>query len=235
MKYKYIITDQTDPYVNLAFEQKLFSCCDTCTTILFFWQNDNTIVIGKNQDAFAECRVGEFIQSGGKIARRRSGGGAVFHDLGNLNYSIISHTDNSIAAAYHSIIIEALMQLGLKAEYNGKNDLLADGRKFSGNAIYCNGNTTCQHGTILINNDIEKMAYYLTPNAEKLQRNHVRSVSSRVVNLIELLPGINKDIIQKAIIDRTSAKMLDLDHDALTDYELISFFSDDNWIYGGKV
>lgn len=235
MNYKYLISDSTDPYHNLALEQLLFDYCEQGSVILYLWQNDNTIVIGKNQEPYSECRVNEFLQDNGKLARRRSGGGAVFHDLGNLNFSIICHISCSEKADYRDIIIGALHSLGINAEYNGRNDIMLDNRKFSGNANYSDGQILCQHGTVLIASDIEKMTRYLTPDEKKLERNAVKSVSARVTNLSEIYPDISVNGVRQAMIAYTNAVKLEVDvgNDKLS--ALTEHYASHDWIYGGAL
>lgn len=233
MEFRYIIATSTNPYENLALEQYLFQFAKEDFAILYLWQNQNTIVIGKNQNAYSECKVKEFLESGGRIARRKSGGGAVFHDLGNLNFSIITKSCDYEKVKYKDIIIAALHFFKVDAEFNGRNDLVIDNRKFSGNAFYDNGDICCQHGTILIDADVTKMEYYLTPDVSKLERNHVSSVSSRVLNLKEMNQNINVHSMQKAMISATSAGKLDV---VINDEELkdgVKSLSDENWIFGG--
>lgn len=234
MKYKYYISSNTNPYLNLATEQLLLGQCGKDSAVLFLWQNDNTIVIGKNQDPFSECNTTAFISSGGKIARRRSGGGAVYHDLGNLNYSILCTARDEGKIQYHSLLIRALDALGIVSEFNGRNDITVCGRKISGNASYSDGNTICQHGTVMVNTDISRMTALLTPDKDKLSRNNVHSVAARVVNLKDLYPDITVSDIQQALIDVTNAESLDpaLDQDALE--TLTAHYESREWIFGGN-
>ena len=183
MIYKYLISDSTDPYHNLALEQLLFDHCEHDSVILYLWQNNNTIVIGKNQEPYNECRVDEFLRDNGRIARRRSGGGAVFHDLGNLNFTFLVPTADYDLDKQLKVIELACEKLGVKVERSGRNDILADGRKFSGNAFYKNGPRAYHHGTLMVDVDREKMGRYLNPSKAKLSSKGVDSVRSRVVNL----------------------------------------------------
>ena len=233
MNYFYIISDTTNPYWNLAMEEALFEYADEETTILFLWQNDHTIVIGRNQDAYTECKVDPFLADGGRLARRRSGGGAVYHDLGNLNFSIISLEAAAEKTEYQQLITKALEYFGLEVLFNGRNDLLVFSKKFSGNAFYTNGRVLCQHGTILVNTDIEKMAYYLTPNEEKLNRNYVKSVASRVINLRSVLPTITVEKIQQAMIYTAKAKLLQAKPEKKKVNGLIIFYKSKEWIFQG--
>ena len=128
-----------DPYLNLATEQYLMETVEEDACILFLWQNQNTVVIGKNQNAWKECRTDLLREEGGFLARRLSGGGAVFHDLGNLNFTFLMPQAEYDLDRQFSVIAEAVSMLGLHAERSGRNDVLAEGRKFSGNAFYKNG------------------------------------------------------------------------------------------------
>ena len=202
--------------------------------ILYLWQNENTIVIGHNQDYKAECRFKEFTDDGGKIARRKSGGGAVYHDLGNLNYSIISLEEDLPFTDYKQIIVGALMKIGVPAEYNGRNDIILCSRKISGNAFYCRSPVICQHGTILVNTDISRMSYYLTPGEEKLKRNAVKSVSSRVINLSEVFPDITVEIVRKTFIEHTLAEPLKAEMLFNNEFSALEKkFASKDWIQGG--
>lgn len=232
MKYRYVQSYSTSPYYNLAMEQMLSGEVRSGEAVLFLWQNDNTIVVGRNQDVESECRLEEFLADGGRIARRHSGGGAVYHDLGNLNYSLLSRSDESMDCSYQKIVVEALLGVGLQAEYNGRNDLLFDGRKFSGNAFYDNGNIRCQHGTLLVSSDIPRMTRFLTPDKEKLERNRVHSVASRVINLTEVLPGLTVKDLCEAIIDTTGAVRLEAQFREKEIQHLELCYSDKKWIYG---
>lgn len=232
MKYRYVFGRSTSPYYNLAMERILFEEVRTGETVLFLWQNDNTIVVGKNQDVESECRLEQFLADGGRVARRHSGGGAVYHDLGNLNYSLISRSDESGECSYREIVVEVLRRFGLQAEYNGRNDLLLEGRKFSGNAFYDNGNIRCQHGTLLVSSDIARMTEILTPDKEKLERNRVHSTASRVINLTEVLPGLTVRDLCETIIDATEAVCLKPYFVEKEIQYLESCYSDMRWIYG---
>lgn len=234
MDYKYFISSGTDPYANLAVERCLFEFADKKTVILYIWHNDNTIVVGKNQDVYSECRVDEFKVQGGRIARRMSGGGAVYHDLGNLNFSIITERSKDDEQAYLNVILRMAKKLGIKAEFSGRNDFICNGRKFSGSAVYDAGEKICRHGTVLVCSDIEKMTYYLTPECEKLKRHNVESIRSRVINLSEIDPKITVESVRESFIKVTDAKPLnvEINKDLLEKY--IELFSSEKWIYGGQ-
>ena len=233
MKYRYYISDSVDPYRNLAMEQALFQCVREDIAILFLWQNDRTIVVGKNQDISAECRLDDFLRYGGRPARRRSGGGAVYHDLGNLNYSVICQEKEREACGYYDLICGTVGKYGLKAEFNGRNDITVNNRKISGNAEYTSGGISCRHGTLLIHTDIAVMERFLTPRAGKLARSRVQSVGARVADLSEFIPGISVRAITGDIIEFCHAEALE-DWGAGEDVEKLElFFGSAEWIYGG--
>ena len=232
--YKYICSENTSPYYNLALERSLFDFVDEDTVILYLWQNSHTIVIGKNQNAYAECKVDEFIGAGGTLARRPSGGGAVYHDLGNLNFSIICKESIAKEHTYQRIVKEALRIFGIVSEFNGRNDLTVDGKKFSGNAFYVKDDVLCQHGTILINSDFKELSKYLTPDISKLERNHVKSVESRVVNLSEISDKITVASMKEAMIKATNAVRLEEEPTESKVEEYKKIFENDEWILEGK-
>ncbi len=191
--------DSVDPHLNLAIEQYLMETVEEDACILFLWQNQNTVVIGKNQNAWKECRTALLEQEGGILARRLSGGGAVFHDLGNLNFTFLVPQSEYDLDRQFAVIAEAVSLLGLRSERSGRNDVLAEGRKFSGNAFYKNGHQAYHHGTLLVDVDMEKLGRYLNPSKAKLQAKSVDSVRSRVVNLRELNPEITVSSVRKAM------------------------------------
>ena len=232
--YKYICSENTSPYYNLALERSLFDFVDEDTVILYLWQNSHTIVIGKNQNAYAECKVDEFIKDGGTLARRPSGGGAVYHDLGNLNFSIICKESIAKEHTYQRIVKEALRFFGIVSEFNGRNDLTVDDKKFSGNAFYVKDDVLCQHGTILINSDFKELSKYLTPDISKLERNHVKSVESRVVNLSEISDKITVESMKEAMIKATNAVKLGKAPTESKVEEYKKIFENDEWILEGK-
>ena len=193
-----------DPYYNLAVEQHLLETVGEGTCILYLWQNQNTVVIGKNQNAWKECRTTLLEKEGGHLARRLSGGGAVFHDLGNLNFTFLGPQADYDLDRQLTVIQEAVRSLGIQAERSGRNDVLAEGRKFSGNAFYKNGIQAYHHGTLLVDVDTQRMSRYLNPSKAKLQSKGVDSVRSRVVNLRELNPDITIPGLKAALAEAFS-------------------------------
>ncbi|MBE6972896.1 MAG: lipoate--protein ligase [Ruminococcaceae bacterium] len=192
-------TDCTDPYRNLAVEEILMETVQPGECILYLWQNQNTVVIGRNQNPWKECRTSLLEEEGGHLARRLSGGGAVFHDLGNLNFTFLVNEEEYDLDRQLRVIEAACGELGLSVERSGRNDVLADGRKFSGNAFYHSKGKAYHHGTLLVDVDGEKLARYLSPSKAKLQAKGVESVRSRVVNLVELVPGLTCERMAQAM------------------------------------
>ena len=198
-KITYIESGQFHPYKNLAVEEYLLLHCEPQECILYLWQNQNTVVIGRNQNAWKECKVESLEENGGHLARRLSGGGAVYHDLGNLNFTFLVSKENYSIDRQLEVIVKAVQKLGAKAEKSGRNDILIDGKKFSGNAFYEQEQHCYHHGTLMMNVNKEMLSKYLTVSKEKLQSKGVNSVKSRVVNIKELVPDITVDRMKEAL------------------------------------
>ena len=198
-KLQVIVSNQHNPYLNLAVETWLTDHQEEGVVTMYLWKNERTVVIGLNQNPFSECDVKRLNEEDGHLMRRRTGGGAVYHDLGNLNFSFIADKNDYDVRRQQSVIQEALKSFGLEAEISGRNDLLCQGRKFSGNAFYNGTDNNLHHGTILIKTDGEMMQRYLTVNKAKLQKHGVKSVASRVVNLSELADITSENIVAPLI------------------------------------
>ena len=197
-------TDCTDPYENLAREQSLASNLTDEEFILYLWQNEPSVIIGYNQLAENECDLKAIEKDEIHLVRRFSGGGAVYHDLGNLNFTFICSEKEYDEARQSSVIINALKKLGINAEKSGRNDLLIEGRKFSGHAYTHHDGKACHHGTIMVDVDLTALSRYLQVSSLKLAGNKVASVSSRVINLKQLKPDITIRAIKDAIAAQCS-------------------------------
>lgn len=194
-----IYGDSLNPHRNLAVEQTLLESVREDECILYLWQNQRTVVVGRNQNAWRECRLSELRQDGGHLARRLSGGGAVYHDLGNLNFTFLVHKRDFDIRRQLSVVAEACRSLRIPAEISGRNDVLADGRKFSGSAFYDSMGKAYHHGTLLIDADMGALAKYLRPSQAKLEAKGVTSVRARVVNLRELSPALTTEQMKRAM------------------------------------
>ena len=190
----------TDPYENLALEEALLNRVGEGELILYLWQNERTVVIGKNQNPWKECRTALLAEEGGHLARRLSGGGAVFHDLGNQNFTFLMPAQDYDLPRQLTVIQRACRSLGIPAERSGRNDLLADGRKFSGNAFYKHNGKAYHHGTLMVDVDLDRVQRYLSPSKAKLAAKGVESVRSRVVNLREFVPTLTVEQLADALI-----------------------------------
>ena len=173
----------TNAYFNLAMEEYFLK--NTNEDIFLLWQNENSIIVGKNQNTLSEINYDYVKENNIKVVRRLSGGGAVFHDLGNINFTFISCNDNSFSdfKKFTMPIVEALKELNVHAEFSGRNDLLIDGQKFSGNAQYNYKNKVMHHGTLLFSSEINDLSNALKVRPSKFQGKSVKSVKSRVTNI----------------------------------------------------
>ena len=215
------ITGCTEPYRNLAVERYLLEHTPAGSVTLYLWQNKNTVVIGRNQNPWAECNMTQLRRDGGHLVRRLSGGGAVYHDSGNLNFTFLTDARTYNLARQLEVIIGALKSLGINAEKSGRNDILVDGRKVSGNAFYTSGGKKYHHGTLLIDVKTDEMAKYLTVSPLKLQAKGVSSVKSRVLNLKEVCPSLTVPVLQNALV-RSFAEIYGNDEKRASEYVFVS-------------
>lgn len=231
-----------NPYHNLAVEEYLMMHTGDSELIVYLWQNEHTIVIGRNQNVWQECKVSEFTKDGGRIVRRLSGGGAVYHDLGNLNFTFCVKKADYDVDKQLEVILTAVQLLCINARKTGRNDITIEGRKFSGNAFYRTGQYCYHHGTLLLDADTEKMVQYLNVDTAKLQSKGVSSVKARVTNLKNYCADINRRLITEKIktalknvyeCDIGIIKDTDLNENEIIRLE--NKFSDWNWIFGRKI
>jgi lipoate-protein ligase A len=199
-RLRVIISPQYDPFLNRAVEQYLTDRQEEGVVTLYLWKNERTVVIGYNQNPYAECNVKLLLDDGGHLMRRGTGGGAVYHDLGNINFSFIADKRLYDVKKQLSVIQGALLTYDLQTEISGRNDLTCQGRKFSGNAFAKGQRNDLHHGTILIKTDGAMMQRYLIVDKAKLLKNGVKSVASRVVNLSELVPELTSEHIKQPLI-----------------------------------
>ncbi|MCC9296744.1 lipoate--protein ligase [Clostridium sp. MT-14] len=190
---------ETDPYYNVAAEYQLFSEAGP-KTCLFLWRNRPAVVLGRNQNVFAECDT-EFLKEHEIVpVRRLSGGGAVFHDLGNVNFTFISEEKYADVGRYLKIISNAILSMGVECTFSGRNDLLISGKKFSGHAQYADYGNFLYHGTLMVNVNLDMLTGALKPSFLKLNSKGINSVRSRVVNLSDLCEGVTPESTIDAVI-----------------------------------
>ena len=186
--------DSTDPHYNLALEERIFTDYSGDDDFFMLWRNDNAVIVGQNQDIDSEVDMEYANAHGIKVVRRITGGGAVYHDMGNVNYTYIGKKANDFGnfLLFAQPVIDFLQSMGVNAQHIGKNDLGIDGKKISGNAQCVRGEYILHHGTILFDTDLTMLGKVLTPPPEKLSSKGIKSVRSRVCNISEYLP-MSKD------------------------------------------
>lgn len=185
-----VINESKLPQYNLALEEYVLNRLDPSHPYVIIWQNEPTVVIGRNQNALAEVNVKYVKENNIHVVRRLSGGGAVYHDLGNLNFTFIVDGEKGVVSNFEFFtrpVVKALRSLGVNAEFSGRNDITIDGKKFSGNAQYWSKNRLLHHGTILFNSDLAVVQEALNVKTDKLQSKGVKSVRSRVTNIYPYL------------------------------------------------
>ncbi len=199
----YLDLTTTDPAFNLAAEEYVFDRLPKDRMYVMLWRNDNAIIIGKHQNTHAQINETFVREHGIRVVRRLSGGGAVYHDLGNLNFTIIADAQASTLdfGRFCGIIVRALARLGVAAEINGRNDMTIDGKKFSGNAQYLRAGRVMHHGTLLFDSDMGVLSQALQVDEEKIRAKGVKSVRSRVTNIRPYLQqDITLDVFRQTLL-----------------------------------
>lgn len=237
-----IINNSTDPYFNMALEEYSIMNMPATDNYFMLWQNQPAVIIGRNQNAIEEINSSYIEQQGIKVVRRMSGGGAVYHDYGNLNFTFVVDENQDFANfdKFTRPVINALARLGIEAENNGRNDITIAGQKFSGNAQFKYRDRLLHHGTILFASNIEEMVQALNPNPEKIASKGIKSVRSRVTNIADHLPRpvtieefkqiLTEEVFRQECTHSTY-RLQDYDLQTINDLRNNKYTSWD-WIYG---
>ena len=197
---KYLINNSTDPYFNLAFDEYCLENIPSEEPYFFLWRNRPSVIIGLNQNAYSEVNLDYLNSHGITLARRVTGGGAVYHDLQNMNYTIIGKNPSP------QPMVDALRSLGVPAELTGRNDIFVEGRKVSGYARRVSHDQEIIHGTLMYDVDLDTLTHVLDTQGSKMQAKGISSVKSRVANLKEYLPQFKSlDELQAALQEILSA------------------------------
>ena len=223
MPWRYIQVDTTDPAFNLALEEYVFESLSKDYNYFILWQNASTVVVGRHQNTFNEVDEAFVRENNITVVRRLSGGGAVYHDLGNLNFTFIQDAAGKEPdlGLFCRPVAQAIRTLGAEAEVNGRNDITVNGMKFSGNAQYVKYGRVMHHGTLLFDSQLEVAAKALRPDPEKIKAKGVASVRSRITNLKPLLPEettleIFREALLKALFEKEQMEVYSLTHADLT-------------------
>ena len=192
MSMVYLESPSTDPAFNLALEQFVFDEMPRDQEYFMLWQNKNAIIVGKYQNTAAEINAAYVKEHDIQVIRRLSGGGAVYHDLGNINFTFITdaeHGETIDLAVFCQPVVKALAQLGVTAEITGRNDITIEGQKFSGNAQYVRQGRIMHHGTIMFDSNLSVVAQALNVPKDKIESKGIKSVRSRVTNVKPYVKG----------------------------------------------
>ena len=205
MASRILLSHSNNPHFNLAVEDCIFRSMPADQRVLFLWRNAETVVIGRSQNPWKECNISKIEQDHIHLARRQSGGGAVFHDLGNTCFTFMAGKPEYSKAVSTEIVLQGLKKLGIEGHANGRNDLVVgegnEMRKFSGSAYKETKDRGFHHGTLLLHADLSRLANYLNPDVKKLQSKGITSVRSRVTNLNSLYPTIDHQLVCDAIVE----------------------------------
>lgn len=237
---KLIRLDSQDAYFNLATEEYLFQLLDQAGAYFLLWQNKSAVVVGSHQNMIEEINLEYANDAGIQVARRLSGGGAVFHDLGNLNYSVLVHSDEMRwdIKRMADPVIDALTRLGVDVGGNQRNDLLIDGKKISGSSQFIKGQRLLHHGTLLFSSDLNVLSTSLKARNDQIESRSIKSVRSKVTNIVEHYPDAT---VENFISELTEVlhQNSQVEEFELSDEDMVAIsrlneekYSTWEWIYG---
>ncbi len=205
---------------------------------MFLWQNKNSVLMGRNQNPWKECRISLLEEENGKLARRISGGGTVYQDEGNLNFAFMTPKKLYNLKRQFDVILQALKDLSIEAQRSGQSDLTIDGFKFSGNAFYLPRGLACHHGTLLIDTDLNRLTRYLQPSTETIKGKGIQSRRSNVMNLNQIRKGLTVETMMEGLkgsfvrIYGGTAQEVQVDENNYGISDLMEKFSSWDWRYG---
>lgn len=237
---KLIRLDSQDAYFNMATEEYLFQRLDQAGAYFLLWQNKSAVVVGSHQNMIEEINLEYANEAGIQVARRLSGGGAVFHDLGNLNYSVLVHSDEMRwdIKRMADPVVDTLTRLGVDVGGNQRNDLLIDGKKISGSSQFIKGQRLLHHGTLLFCSDLNVLSNSLKARNDRIESRSIKSVRSKVTNIVEHYPGVtvHKFISELTDVLRENSHVEEFELSS-EDMEAISRLNEEKyatweWIYG---
>ncbi len=236
---RYLVNDCTDACRNMAFDEFALESLPLDEPVFYLWRNAPSVIIGLNQSAYAEVNLDYLKEHGIALARRVTGGGAVYHDLQNLNYTIVgkSRDLNADYPDYLHYMVNALRQLGVPAELSGRNDIMVDGRKCSGYAKRVWKDRLMVHGTLMFDVDLSVLQQALSVPGSKMAASGVASVRSKVANLKDYLPGYAdvlalKDALHAILAENDSEVKLTVGQQAEIEKIADEKFRTWDWLYG---
>lgn len=236
---RYLVNECTDACRNMAFDEFALESLPLDEPVFYLWRNAPSVIIGLNQSAYAEVNLDYLKEHGIALARRVTGGGAVYHDLQNLNYTIVgkSRDLNADYPDYLHYMVNALRQLGVPAELSGRNDIMVDGRKCSGYAKRVWKDRLMVHGTLMFDVDLSVLQQALSVPGSKMAASGVASVRSKVANLKDYLPGYAdvlalKDALHAILAENDSEVKLTVGQQAEIEKIADEKFRTWNWLYG---
>ncbi|APC81517.1 TPA: lipoate--protein ligase [Clostridium botulinum] len=219
---QFLVNKSTNPFFNLALEEYLLKNVDIKEDYFILWQNEPTIVIGKHQNTLKEINMNFVKDNNINVVRRNSGGGAVYHDLGNINFTFITKYDEKHLLDFKTFtnpVVYSLGKLNVKAELSGRNDILIDGRKISGNSQHIYKDRFLHHGTLLFNSELENLVKALNVDNDKILSKGIESIKSRVTNIKE---HVKEDIFMEKFKEILIENIFIWNKSSLKEYNLTS-------------